>query len=89
VERAGAKGRPALVVHGVASFLADHCKSNQANLFWIMGCEDGHLPHADSTEEDERRLRYAGMTRTRHRPILSSAVKEGLASRFLEEAGLK
>ncbi|MDO9225414.1 MAG: 3'-5' exonuclease [Pseudomonadota bacterium] len=23
---------------------------------WIMGCEDGNLPHTGSTEEDERRL---------------------------------
>jgi superfamily I DNA/RNA helicase len=133
------KGRPALVAHGVASFLADYCKKpNQANLLrkleasvarmpgslpqrlsllgrtnlrhrksavqimtlhaskglefdnvWIMGCEDGNLPHTDSTEEDERRLLYVGMTRARYRLILSSTVEEGLKSRFLEEIGLK
>lgn len=132
-----AKGRPSLVVHGVAGFLADYCKPNQLNLLrrleasiakmpgslaqrlsilgrsnanrqkhavqimtlhaskglefdnvWIMGCEDGNLPHTDSTEEDERRLLYVGMTRARHRLILSSAIEEGLESRFLEEAGL-
>jgi superfamily I DNA/RNA helicase len=132
-----AKGRPALVVHGVSQFLADYCKPNQLNLLkkleasvakmsgslhqrlsklgrsntsrstppvqimtlhaskglefdnvWIMGCEDGNLPHTDSTEEDERRLLYVGMTRARHRLILSSAIEEGLESRFLEEAGL-
>lgn len=55
---------------------------------WIMGCEEGNLPHTDSTEEDERRLLYVGMTRARHRLILSSAIEEGLASRFLDEAGL-
>lgn len=132
------KGRPSLVVHGVAGFLADYCsKPNQLNLLrrleasvakmpgslaqrlsilgrsnanrqkpavqimtlhaskglefdnvWIMGCEDGNLPHTDSTEEDERRLLYVGMTRARHRLILSSAIEEGLESRFLEEAGL-
>jgi superfamily I DNA/RNA helicase len=54
---------------------------------WIMGIEDGHLPHTDSTEEDERRLFYVGMTRARHRLVLSSAIEEGLESRFLEEAG--
>ncbi len=133
-----AKGRPTLVVHGVAAFLSDYCKPNQANLLrkleasiarmpgslaqrlsilgrsstnrhkpavqimtlhaskglefdnvWIMGCEDGNLPHTDSTEEDERRLLYVGMTRARHRLILSSAMEEGLESRFLEEAGLE
>lgn len=132
-----AKGRPSLVVHGVAGFLADYCKPNQLNLLrrleasiakmpgslaqrlsilgrpnanrqkpavqimtlhaskglefdnvWVMGCEDGNLPHTDSTEEDERRLLYVGMTRARHRLILSSAIEEGLESRFLEEAGL-
>lgn len=131
------KGRPTLVVHGVAAFLAEYCKPTQANLLrkleasvarmpgslaqrlsilgrthpnrekpavqimtlhaskglefdnvWIMGCEDGNLPHTDSTEEDERRLLYVGMTRARHRLILSSAMEEGLESRFLEEAGL-
>lgn len=132
-----AKGRSALVVHGVAAFLLDYCKPNQTGLLrrleaaiarmpgslaqrlsilgrpipnrtkpaaqimtlhaskglefdnvWIMGCEDGNLPHTDSTEEDERRLLYVGMTRARHRLILSSAMDEGKESRFLEEAGL-
>jgi superfamily I DNA/RNA helicase len=131
------KGRPSLVVHGVAGFLADYCKPNQLILLrkleaslarmtgslaqrlailgrsnvaprqpavqimtlhaskglefdnvWIMGVEDGNLPHTDSTEEDERRLLYVGMTRARHRLILSSAIEEGRASRFFEEAGL-
>lgn len=131
------KGRPALVIHGVAGFLADYCKPNQLNMLrkleatvarmpgtlaqrlsglgrnnqarqqptvqimtlhsskglefdnvWIMGCEDGNLPHTDSTEEDERRLLYVGMTRARSRLILSSAIEDGLESRFLEEAEL-
>ncbi len=56
---------------------------------WIMGCEDGNLPHTDSTEEDERRLLYVGMTRARNRLILSSAMEDGLESRFLEESGLE
>ncbi|MDP1573161.1 MAG: ATP-dependent helicase [Pseudomonadota bacterium] len=132
-----AKGRPSLVLHGVAGFLSDYCKPNQLILLrkleaslvrmsgslaqrlailgrsnasgqppavqlmtlhaskglefdnvWIMGCEDGNLPHTDSTEEDERRLLYVGMTRARHRLVLSSAIEEGGASRFFEEAGL-
>jgi len=132
-----AKGRPSLVIYGVAGFLADYCKPNQLNLLkkleaslarmsgtlaqrlsvlgrsgaakaqsavqlmtlhsskglefdnvWIVGVEDGNLPHKDSTEEDERRLLYVGMTRARHRLILSSAMEEGMESRFLEEAGL-
>jgi len=53
-----------------------------------MGCEDGNLPHTDSTEEDERRLLYVGMTRARHRLVLSSTIEEGVESRFFEEAGV-
>jgi len=132
-----ARGRPTLVVHGIAGFLTDYCKHNQLNMLrkleaalakmpgtlaqrlstlgrnnqarqkstiqimtlhaskglefdnvWIMGCEDGNLPHTDSTEEDERRLFYVGMTRARARLILSNAMEEGLESRFLEDAEL-
>lgn len=132
------KGRPSLVVHGIAGFMSDYCKPNQLILLrkleaslagmsgslaqrlsilgrsstsgrqpavqimtlhaskglefdnvWIMGCEDGNLPHTDSTEEDERRLLYVGMTRARHRVALSSAIEEGMVSRFFEEAGLR
>lgn len=55
---------------------------------WIAGCEDGNIPHTDSPEEDERRLLYVGMTRARHRLVLSSATEEGFESHFLQEAGL-
>ncbi len=48
----------------------------------------GNLPHTDSSEEEERRLMYVGMTRAKNRLILSSAMDEGFESRFLEEAGL-
>lgn len=54
---------------------------------WILGVEDGILPHPDSTEENERRLLYAGITRVRSRLELSSAMEEGEVSRFLDEAG--
>ena len=55
---------------------------------WIMGTEDGNLPHTDSSEDEERRLMYVGMTRAKNRLVLSSAMEEGYESRFLKEAGL-
>lgn len=132
------KDRPALVVHGVSSWLLPYCTSEKQTAMlqrlesavaklkgtlaqrlrflaaseskqktpgvhlmtlhsskglefdnvWIMGAEDGNLPHTDSSEEEERRLMYVGMTRARHRLTISSAMEEGDESRFLEEAGL-
>lgn len=55
---------------------------------WIIGVEEGNLPHTDSPEEDERRLLYVGMTRAKKRLFLSSSIEDGLESRFLAEAGL-
>ena len=55
---------------------------------WIVGCEEGNLPHTDSTEDEERRLMYVGMTRARSRLVISSSMEDGMESRFLEEAGL-
>lgn len=134
------KGRPALVVHGVAKFLSAHCPDKHKSLLdsleaslarmkgslaqrlatlaraneheqevegnpvqlmtmhaskglecdnvWIFGCEEGNIPHTDSSEADERRLFYVGLTRARARMIVSSASDEGIESRFLAEAGL-
>jgi superfamily I DNA/RNA helicase len=55
---------------------------------WMIGCEEGNLPHTDSTEEEERRLMYVGMTRARSRLVISSSMEDGMESRFIEEAGL-
>ena len=55
---------------------------------WMLGAEDGNLPHPDSTEDEERRLFYVGMTRARNRLEISSSIEDGLASRFMAEAGL-
>jgi len=63
-------------------------KGLEFDCVWIMGAEEGSLPHVDSTEEDERRLMYVGMTRARHRLIISSSIEDGNESRFIEEAGL-
>ncbi len=55
---------------------------------WIVGAEEGNLPHTDASEEDERRLFYVGMTRTKSRLFISSSIEDGIESRFLSEAGL-
>jgi superfamily I DNA/RNA helicase len=54
---------------------------------WIIGAEDGNLPHPDSTEDEERRLFYVGITRARNRLEISSSIEDGLDSRFIIEAG--
>lgn len=64
-------------------------KGLECDNVWIMGCEEGNLPHVDSTEEDERRLMYVGMTRAKNRLAISSAMEEGIPSRFIDESGLK
>lgn len=63
---------------------------------WIMGCEEGMLPHNDNPHvEEERRLMYVGMTRARFSLVLSMQIggdakgkKTYRHSRFLQEAGL-
>ena len=55
---------------------------------WIIGCNEGKLPHSDSSEEEERRLMYVGMTRAKKLLVISGDIEGGLASRFIEEAGL-
>jgi len=55
---------------------------------WIVGCEDGRCPHADSDIEEERRLFYVGMTRAEDNLVLSFARDEGEPSPFIEEADI-
>ena len=78
-----------VVESGVVQLITLHSsKGLEFDNVWIVGCEEGNLPHTDSTEEEERRLMYVGMTRARSRLILSSSMEDGMESRFLEEAGL-
>lgn len=85
VTRSSPAGRRAPHVHIMTLHAS---KGLEFDSVWIVGCEDGTLPHADSDEEDERRLMYVGMTRAKNRLVVSSAVEEGPPSRFLEEAEL-
>lgn len=55
---------------------------------WIIGCSEGVLPHSDSSEEEERRLMYVGMTRAKSKLIISSSAESGVVSRFIEESGM-
>jgi superfamily I DNA/RNA helicase len=52
---------------------------------WIIGVEEGTLPHTDSPTEEERRLFYVGMTRAEDQLFLSHTIKDARPSRFLQE----
>ncbi|KAA2284256.1 UvrD-helicase domain-containing protein [Arenimonas fontis] len=72
-------------------------KGLEFRVVFVVGCEDGNLPHEASLEEDrleeERRLMYVGITRARERLYLSHSaeikrwgeVQHLLPSRFLDE----
>ncbi|WP_035209277.1 ATP-dependent helicase [Acidithiobacillus thiooxidans] len=55
---------------------------------WVLGVEDGVVPHLDGEMEEERRLFYVAMTRAKRRLVLSS-VREGRPSPFLVECGIQ
>ena len=52
---------------------------------WIMACEDGIIPHIDSSIEEERRLFYVAMTRSKDRLYISHTMENAAPSRFLSE----
>lgn len=75
--------------NGGASIMTMHtAKGLEFPNVWILGAEEGNLPHVDATQEEERRLFYVGMTRTKEQLIVSSAADEGPVSRFVAESDL-
>ena len=55
---------------------------------FVIGVEEGMIPHLDGELEEERRLFYVAMTRAKQRLILSS-IREGTVSPFIAECGLE
>ncbi len=56
---------------------------------WIIGCEQGVLPHKNGQLCEERRLFYVGMTRARHELVMSYRIDtQKTPSVFLVESGL-
>ncbi len=74
-------GTPIMTLHAA--------KGLEFSNVWIMGAEEGNLPHSESSPEEERRLFYVGMTRTKGQLIVSSAADEGPVSRFVTESELQ
>lgn len=53
---------------------------------WIIGCEDGTIPHTDSPIEEERRLFYVGITRAKNNLTISHVLSDSsVPSRFISE----
>lgn len=75
-------------VTGVVLSTLHGSKGLEFDCVWIIGAEDSNLPHPNSTEEDERRLFYVGITRAKNRLEISSSLEDGLESRFVKEAEL-
>ncbi len=63
---------------------------------WVVGMNEGILPHARGDEEEERRLAYVAMTRARENlrcsyvrtVVQGAAIRELPVSRFLTDSGL-
>ncbi len=87
MQRLNALTRKAAPTTGVLLSTLHGSKGLEFDCVWIIGAEDGNLPHPDSTEDEERRLFYVGITRARDRLEISSSLEDGMESRFIREAG--
>lgn len=66
-------------------------KGTESNAIWLIGANDGVIPHAKGDEEEERRLFYVAMTRAKDHLYISTVCNETMAStsvpsRFIYEA---
>lgn len=63
---------------------------------WVIGCNEGTLPHGKGDPEEERRIAYVAVTRAMDSLTLSyvknyttrGGVRDGIPSKFLKDAGL-
>lgn len=78
--------RPQRQTHRISIMTLHASKGLEFDNVWIMGCEEGVLPHAEGSIEEERRLMYVGITRARHRLRISYVTGAGAPSRFIREA---
>lgn len=71
-------------------------KGTEADTVFIVGANEGIIPHAKGEEEEERRLFYVAMTRAKTKLYVSMitgedaavSVERTVVSRFVREAGL-
>jgi len=71
-------------------------KGTEAYAVFMIGMNEGIIPHAKGDEEEERRLAYVGMTRSKRLLFLTSVSGQDMAgamsntrpSRFVYEAGI-
>jgi superfamily I DNA/RNA helicase len=69
-----------LTMHSAKGLEYDHV--------WILGCNEGYVPHLSSPTEEERRIFYVGMTRAKETLVISSILSKGQETRFIKEAKL-
>lgn len=72
----------------VALMTLHAAKGLEFPVVFIVGCEEGLLPYQRAGEaadmEEERRLFYVGLTRARHKVILTHAARRVLFGHFME-----
>lgn len=74
---------------GVSLLTMHSAKGLEFDNVWVVGAEQGVVPHIDGLVDEERRLFYVAMTRARNHLIISRVLGDDLSpSQFILEAGL-